>query len=149
MKKRHIANAMAALIAAVLPAISAPANLYRQAVADYNAGSYGKAAGEFEQLKAAYPNNALTRYYLALCRQALGHFEKAKQEYEWVSQYGDANLKGMAAQGMARMSGARTSVSYSGSSSSAPRTASANQAPSNRPPAGAKVKKILEFYADW
>lgn len=147
MKQRHIAKAVVALLMAALPATAAPGNLYSQAVADYNAGAYGKAAGEFEQLKAAYPNNALTRYYLALCRQALGHFEKAKEEYAWVSQYGDANLKGMAAQGMARMSGAKTSVSYSGSGST--RSASTGSVANNRPPAGAKVKKILEFYADW
>lgn len=146
MKKQHVVNALASLLIAALPAMSAPANLYAQAVADYNAGKYGQAASEFETIKAQYPNNALTHYYLALCRQALGHFDKARQEYEWVSQNGDASLKGLAAQGMSRMSGVKTSVSSSGG---ATHTASATQAPSNRPPAGAKVKKILEFYADW
>lgn len=144
MRKNHVAVALASLLVAVLPAISAP-NLYAQAVADYNAGKYGQAASEFESVKAQYPNNALTHYYLALCRQALGHFEKARQEYEWVSQNGDANLKSLAAQGLTRMSGVKTSVS-SGSST---RTASASPAAGSRPPAGAKVRKILEFYADW
>lgn len=144
MRKNHVAVALASLLVAVLPAISAP-NLYAQAVADYNAGKYGQAASEFESVKAQYPNNALTHYYLALCRQALGHFEKARQEYEWVSQNGDANLKSLAAQGLTRMSGVKTSVS-SGSST---RTASESPAAGSRPPAGAKVRKILEFYADW
>ncbi|MCC7530496.1 MAG: tetratricopeptide repeat protein [Candidatus Melainabacteria bacterium] len=146
MKKHHVVNALAALLIAALPALSAPANLYAQAVADYNAGKYGQAATAFETIKAQYPNNALTHYYLALCRQALGHFDKARQEYEWVSQHGDASLKGLAAQGMSRMSGVKTSASGSGS---ATHTASATQSPAGRPPAGAKVKKILEFYADW
>lgn len=146
MKKRHLINAIAASLVAILPAVSAPANSYNQAVADYNAGRYGQAAAAFETIKASYPNNALTHYYLALCRQALGHFDKARQEYEWVSQYGDASLKGLASQGLSRMSGAKTSTSYSGGSTS---TASASPAAGSRPPANAKVKKILEFYADW
>jgi len=146
MQKRHFINAVAASLVSVLPAVSAPASLYNQAVADYNAGRFGQAATAFETLKASYPNNALTHYYLALCRQALGHFEKARQEYEWVSQYGDASLKGLAAQGLARMSGARTSVSYSGGSSN---TATGSSAGGSRPQANARVKKILEFYADW
>ena len=124
MKQQFVVIALASLLAA-LPAISAPANLYAQAVADYNAGNYGKAASEFETLKASYPNNALTHYYLGLCRQALGHLDKAKQEYQWVSQYGDASLKGLANQGMSRLGG------------------------SSSPAAMGKVKKILEFYADW
>jgi outer membrane protein assembly factor BamD (BamD/ComL family) len=125
MKQHFVVTALASLLIAALPAMSAPANLYAQAVADYNAGKYGQAATEFETIKAQYPNNALTHYYLALCRQALGHLDKAKQEYQWVSQYGDASLKGLANQGMARLSGAKT------------------------PAAAGKVRKILEFYADW
>ncbi len=125
MKQHFVVTALASLVIAALPAMSAPANLYAQAVADYNSGNYGKAAGKFETLKASYPNNALTHYYLALCRQALGHLDKAKQEYQWVSQYGDASLKGLANQGMSRLSG------------------------SSSPVAAGKVKKILEFYADW
>lgn len=144
MRKNHVAGALASLLIAVLPAMSAP-NLYAQAVADYNAGKYGQAASEFESVKAQYPNNALTHYYLALCRQALGHFEKARQEYEWVSQNGDPNLKSLAAQGLSRMSGVKTSVS----SGSSMRTASAAPVAGSRPPAAAKVRKILEFYADW
>lgn len=147
MKKSHIANAAIALLIATLPASSAGNSQYAQAVADYNAGRYGKAAAEFEVLKGMYPTNALTRYYLALSRQALGHFEKARQEYEYVSMNGDANLKGLAAQGLARMSGARTSVSSPSASASGGSSNSPTQ--STRPPVTAKVKKILEFYADW
>jgi len=95
-----------------------------QAVADYNAGKYGQAATAFESLKKQYPNNALTHYYLALSRQAMGQMDKARVEYQWVSQYGDASLKGLAAQGLARLSGGRSAQP-------------------------GKVRKILEFYADW
>lgn len=144
MRKNHVAGALASLLIAVVPAMSAP-NLYAQAVADYNAGKYGQAASEFETVKAQYPTNALTHYYLALCRQALGHFDKARQEYELASQYGDARLKGLASQGLSRMSGVRAS----GSSSSSMSTASASPAAGGRPVAGAKVRKIYEFYADW
>jgi len=124
MIKKHVAGLLASLLLAVIPAIAAP-NLYAQAVADYNAGKYGQAASAFETLKNQYPNNALTHYYLGLSRQALGQMNKAREEYQWVSQYGDASLKGLAAQGLARLSG------KSGSAQPG------------------KVKKILEFYADW
>ena len=144
MKRLHVASALTLLLLAVMPAMSAN-NLYAQAVADYNAGKYGQAATAFETIKAQYPSNALTHYYLALCRQGLGHYDKARQEYELASQYGDANLKGLAAQGLSRMSGARGSSS----DTSSVRTASASPSAGARPPAGSKVKKILEFYADW
>lgn len=124
MTKKHVAGLLASLLLAVIPAMAAP-NLYAQAVADYNAGKYGQAASAFETLKNQYPNNALTHYYLALSRQALGQMNKAREEYQWVSQYGDASLKGLATQGLARLSG------KSGSAQPG------------------KVKKILEFYADW
>src|SRR5689334_9355688 len=77
----------------MLPVWAAPN--FNHAVADYNAGKYGQAASEFESLKAAFPTNALTRYYLALSRQALGHFDKARQEYQYVATNGDARLKAM------------------------------------------------------
>lgn len=153
MKSSKFANlkvlgcvAVIATILGPLPVVAAPD--FKSAVADYNAGKYGQAATEFESLKAAYPNNALTRYYLGLSRQALGHFEKAKQEYQWVSANGDARLRTMAAQGMQRLSGAKTSVTQV----PAPITQSQNNstarvATSNSP--AAKVTKILKFTAPW
>lgn len=142
--KALIISTLAFAFIAVQGAFSAPS--FNQAVANYNAGKYGQAAAEFETLKAAYPNNSMTRYYLALCRQALGHFDKARDEYQFVATNGDARLKAMAQQGLSRMSGAKTSVAYSGSSTS---TASASPSAGSRPSANAKVRKILKFTAVW
>ncbi len=120
---------------------------FQQAVADYTAGKYSQADSELEGYKRAYPTNAMVHYYLALCKQALGHLESAKAEYLWVTQYGDARLKGMAQAGFDQLSKARTSTSSS--VAAAPTTAPA-AAPSAAPQiASAKVKKIIEFYADW
>jgi len=120
---------------------------FNQAVADYNAGKYGQAAAQFEALKAAYPTNALTRYYLALCRQGLGHFDKAREEYQFVATNGDARLRAMAMQGMQKMTGARTSVASTAPSMG---TASAsNPSQSLRNPNTAMVKKIYRFTAPW
>jgi len=153
MKNEHqgktlIMSILTAAFMAAPGALSAPN--FNQAVADYNAGRYGQAAAEFETLKAAYPTNSMTRYYLALCRQALGHFEKARDEYQFVATNGDARLKAMAQQGLSRMSGAKTSVSYSGSPSThSTSTASANSGAGSRPQSNAKVSRILKFTAVW
>lgn len=142
--KALIISTLSVAFFATQGAFSAPN--FNQAVANYNAGKYGQAAAEFESLKSAYPNNAMTRYYLALCRQALGHFDKARDEYQFVATNGDARLKSMAQQGLSRMSGAKTSVSYSGSSSN---TASASPSAGSRPSSNGKVRKILKFTATW
>src|SRR6202034_3936139 len=105
--------AAAICVAVALPCVAAD---YNQAARDYSSGNYAKALGEFSELKGLYPNNALVRYYLALCEQAVGHFEQAKSEFGWVAQYGDARLKGMAQSGLQQLSGAHTSVT-SGSGS--------------------------------
>lgn len=122
---------------------------FQQAVADYTAGKYSQANAEFETYKQAYPTNAMVHYYLALCKQALGHIEGAKAEYLWVTQNGDARLRGMAQSGFDQLSKAK----YSGSSSSSVATATpshtATSASSTPIVATAKVKKIIEFYADW
>lgn len=124
MNKMHVAAALAALIVVAAPAFSAPAS-FPEAVADYNAGRYSMAATKFESLKQAYPTNALSHYYLGLSRQALGHLDKAKEEYQWVSTNGDPRLRALATQGLTRMGGAPTSRS------------------------NGKVKRILKFTADW
>lgn len=152
MKKYHVVNALASLLLAALPALSAPTNLYNQAVADYNSGKYRQAATAFETIKEASPSNAMNHYYLALCRQALGQYNKAILEYQWVSQNGDARLKGLAVQGLSRMSGVKTAVAASGltpRTTSEPLSIAAGQARSNRPPAVAKVKKVIKFTAAW
>lgn len=163
------------LLAACLVFLSIPANAgnsaYNQAVADYTAGKYGQAASEFESLKAAYPSNLLVRYYLALTRQALGHFEKAKTEYQWVATNGDARLKAMAQQGLQRLGNTKSSVAGSstrgstpmagdyippfanstGSGSNSSSASGAGSATAVQPNThnGAKVSKILKFTAPW
>ena len=117
---------------------------FQQAVSEYQAGKYSSALEKFKAFTASYPNNAISHYYLALCHQALGHIEQAKQEYQATVQYGDANLKQMGARGLAILGGAKTQISYAGTSTAAPTRS--NAAPSQ---AKGKVRKIYEFYADW
>lgn len=158
-------SAMLILVSSAFAANSA----YNQAVADYTAGKYGQAASEFESLKAAYPNNLLVRYYLALTRQALGHFEKAKTEYQWVATNGDARLKAMAQQGLQRMGNTKSSVASASRSGSTPMagdyippfgnsTGSSTSSSSGSGSGtvvqpnthnGAKVSRILKFTAPW
>ncbi len=116
MKRRNTPYALAALVV-VLTMIMAPvmaANpAFNKAVADYKAGKYGQAASAFESLKTSYPSGGLSRYYLALSRQALRQYAKAKEEYEWVATNGDAELKGMAQQGLQRLGGSSAGSSLS------------------------------------
>ncbi len=140
---------------------------YNKAVADYSAGNYGQAASELEALKAAYPTNLLVRYYLGLTRQALGHFEKARAEYQWVASNGDDRLRQMALQGIKRMSATKSYVpSTSGSkapgpgdyippfaSSSGSGSSSGSNSGSTSSAGGqqnrSKVRTILCFTAPW
>jgi thiol-disulfide isomerase/thioredoxin len=152
MQKRDIAIALAALILSISPAIGAPPS-YQQAVADYNAGKFALAASKLQTLKAAYPSNALTRYYLGLSKQALGQINEARSEYQWVSVNGDEKLRALATQGLQRLIKVQSSTSTgpaiatnaSSSSSSGQYSASS----SSTPVSGGKVKKILKFYAFW
>ncbi len=137
------AVAFLAVINFPLPLAAAPAS-FNQAVADYNAGKYGIALTELQAYASAYPNNALVRYYIALCQQGMGHFDKAKSEFQWVSQNGDARLSSMASAGMQQLSNAHTQIASSSISSAT--TAGHSQAGGQ---AADKVKKVLEFYTDW
>lgn len=150
---RRLASGSLLLVAVVATLLNqcseaAPVS-FQQAVADYTAGKYSQANAEFETYKQAYPTNAMVHYYLALCKQALGHIEGAKAEYLWVTQNGDARLRGMAQSGFDQLSKAK----YSGTSSSSVATATpshtATSASSTPIVTTAKVKKIIEFYADW
>ncbi|PZM80258.1 MAG: hypothetical protein DKT66_13385 [Candidatus Melainabacteria bacterium] len=116
------ASALAAVTAVVFSMTFAQAanSAYNKAVADYTSGKYALAASEFESLKAAYPTNALIRYYLGLTRQALGHFDKARSEYQWVATNGDARLKAMALQGLKAMGGTKSYVASSTAKGSTP-----------------------------
>ncbi len=110
---------------------------YNRAVNSYNGGKYAMALSEFDSVKAIYPNNSLVRYYRALCLQSLGHFAQAKDEFQWVAEHGDARLKAMAQNGANAISG-----SHSQSGVGAATYGSSSQTKG-------KVKRILEFYADW
>ena len=118
------------------PTYAAPGS-FEQAVADYSAGHYSRALSEFQSCKTSFPSNTMVHYYLALCHQGLNHVDEAKSEYQWVMANGDSRLKAVAAKGFAQLSNARTSVAYAPTSSAA------------QPAASSKLKKIIEFYADW
>jgi len=128
-------------------AIAAPT--YQQAMADYAAGKYALALGEFQALNLSYPKYALGHYYMAMCQQALGRFTQAKSEYKWVVDSRDAGLAAKAAQGLSQLSSARGTGS-SGSSVTATVTSTATQsAPvATQKLAMGKVKKVLEFWSE-
>jgi len=124
------------------PKSAAQVNL-GQAVRDYNAGSYSRALSEFQSLQSSYPTNALVHYYMALCEQSLGHLDQARNQFQWVISSGDARLKVLAQTGFSQLAGKSTQISYSGgSASSAVPSASSSSA-------AGKVKRVIEFYADW
>lgn len=128
------------------PALAAPS--YPQAKADYDSGKYSQALAAFQALSATYPNNALVHYYMALCHQNLGHMGQAKAEYQIVVSSGQPQLVPMAAKGLATLAGARSS-SGSSSSSSASFSAPSHESSTGSKVAMGKVKKVLEFWAEW
>ena len=144
MKRLLVVSSISLWLAAAPVGLCAPS--FKAAVENYKAGKYASALEDFKYFKASSPNNVLTRYYLALCHQAMNHTSDARAEYEWVSRYGDPTLKSHAATGLAQLSSMRsvstaTRVPTSGGNSVTPMPPSAR--------VGSKVKKILEFYADW
>ncbi len=147
MKRWLIFCSLSLWLAAQPAAFSAPS--FNSAVAAYKAGNYAQALQDFKFFKAKSPNNALTRYYLALCHQAMNHTSEAKAEYQWVSQYGDATLKSHAATGLSQLSSMKTG----GYQSSGAAIATTSSSPAQQPPAASagvtKVRKVLDFCADW
>ncbi|MGD9684312.1 MAG: tol-pal system YbgF family protein [Candidatus Obscuribacterales bacterium] len=135
-----LASVLVASLAA--PPVLAQKITYPQAVATYKNGNYSQALSQFKQVDAAFPNNAMVHYYMALCHQGLGHLNLARSEYQQVVNMGDARLAGLARQGLSQLSGAKTQV-YSG----APSQVSATQQPAM--PAKKIARKVLYFYADW
>lgn len=124
------------------PAMATPS--FPQAQADYNSGKFSQALESFKVLSAAYPSNVLVHYYLALCHQNLGHMGQAKAEYQIVVNSRQPQLAPMAAKGLATISSARSGSSSSTSSPSiSPETNTGVRV------ATAKVKKVLEFWAEW
>ena len=130
------------LIGQFSPAMAAPASSFPQAQLQYKNGNYAQALASFQALSAAYPTNALVHYYMALCHQNLGHMGQAKAEYQTVINSRQPSLAPMAAAGLATISKAS-----SGSSVSAPIRPSSSDSGIKAP--AAKVKKVLEFWAEW
>lgn len=122
-------------------ALAAPMT-FEGAVADYKAGKYQSALSMFKTINASRPNNAYVRYYMGLCQHRLGHIDQAKQEYQAVISIGDTKLRPLAQQALSQLSGAHSSSS--GYSSPAGSSSTPSQTTSSR-----KVKKVIEFYADW
>lgn len=143
MKKWKLLSVAIALFAVQSEGLCAPK--FNDAVAEYKSGQYAKALKDFSVFKAASPNNALTRYYLALCHQALNHKSEAKAEYQWVSTYGDPTLRSHAAKGLAQLGAMSASSGLptpAVTSTGGPTAKPAAQTPS-------KVKKVIEFWAVW
>ncbi len=142
MKKRLFLPAIVALIIGAQTAASAAAVTFAQAVQDYNSGKFSLALSEFSTISQRYPSNVLTHYYMALCHQSLNHISQAKIEYQFVVASGDAKLK-------AHANKALTALSYTGGSSYATATPASSGAGGPSANGVTKVKKVIEFYADW
>ncbi len=125
-------------------ALAGPVSL-QAAIAEYKAGKYQSALTMFKTVNQTSPNNAMVHYYMALCHHGLGHTEQAKQEYQAVIASGDPRLKALAQAGMGKVSGVRSS----GSSLPAKASGSSETGNSSQTTSATKVKKIIEFYADW
>lgn len=146
MRRALILTTLALLL--MMPSgLAAPS--FNQAVAEYNAGKFPQALSNFNTIKASYPNNPLLRYYIAMCHQQMGHISDAKAEYTFVTLHGDSNLVRLASIAINQLSGL-------GPKNSAVSVSASNRPPQQGPGAGgpsapqaSKVKKILEFYADW
>src|SRR5271170_6105429 len=108
MHKDRFALVRGILVSLLIGSASAvtAAPSFQQAVSDYNAGKYSQALGEFKQFAAAYPSNAMSHYYMALCYQSIGQRGEARQEFTLTNQYGDASLKGYAEKALHSLGGA-------------------------------------------
>jgi thiol-disulfide isomerase/thioredoxin len=157
MKERYIVALGLAIVATIFgseqQSVAAPPS-YAQAVKDYNSGNYTVALSEFSQMKAAYPYNALVRYYIGLCEQSLGHLPQAKFEFIFVSQNGDAKLKANAQSALAQLSNVTEKannpliVQNPGQARVANPGHVAAPNPGVSAPASRRVKKIVLFYSD-
>ena len=133
-----------------LPVLAAPAS-FQQATQDYAAGKYALALSEFEVFKAQYPSNIQIHYYEALCYQAMAKLDKARTEYEYVAKYDVGRLKGLAQTALGQLSRAHGGGGGGGDGSASPGTPGpgGSQAIASASTGESKVRKVLEFYADW
>lgn len=157
-------NALIALILTSGCATAANAeDLYRRAVLNYQAHHYSAALSDFEKLAAAYPNNAMVRYYRGLSYQGTNQISQAKKDFEWVAtNCPDGKVKQLGAQGLQNLGSYRSTTSSSaaaapffaqagstgssGSTGSTAGVATNTTAQASRP--GGKVQKILEFTSE-
>jgi thiol-disulfide isomerase/thioredoxin len=103
--------ALTALIAviclsqAIVPAGAAPSS-YAQGVELYSHGKYSQALQVFQSAVKTSPDDASSRYYLALCFLALKQASAAREQFEWVSQNAaEPTLKAYAAKAMKAIPG--------------------------------------------
>lgn len=135
----------------LMPVYGAPAS-FQEAQADYNAGRYAQALSKFEPYAANYPGNALVRYYLGLCHLALNHNSQARQEFQFVASCNDAKLASQARTGLAQLNKLGGVAAASAGPAVAAPAGGASGAAANGTPSPAvkgKLKKVIEFYADW
>lgn len=160
MKLKNLLAAMV-LVASCASAADAE-DIYRRAVMAYQAHHYSAALADFEKLTAAYPNNAMVRYYRGLSYQGTNQISLAKKDFEWVAtNCPDGKVKQLGAQGLQNLGSYRATTSSSavaapffaqaGSTGSTGSISSSSSgmttmAAASRP--GGKLQKILEFTSE-
>jgi tetratricopeptide (TPR) repeat protein len=148
--KKHLTSAVSLFLCAIsIPAFAAPPT-FQQAAKDYQSGNYRQALSEFEELKASYPTNLQLHYYEGLCYQALGRLDQARTEYTYVANANSGSLKPMAQAALNQLSRAnRGGGGNSGGAQSGPGGSNPTAIASSTTSGDHKVRKVLEFYADW
>jgi tetratricopeptide (TPR) repeat protein len=151
--KKHLTSAIPLLFFAIsVPVFAAPAT-FQQAAKDYREGNFRLALSEFEQLKVSYPTNLQLHYYEALCYQGLGRLDQARVEYSYVANANSGSLKPMAQAALDQLSkahgGGGGGGGGGGSTPSLPGRTAIASAASSTTSGEFKVRKVLEFYADW
>jgi len=117
---------------------------FQQAVNDYKVGNFAKALPELQAYGLQYPDNALVHYYIGLCHQGLNHLDQAKKEFQWVSEHGDVRLRPLAQAGLQRLSRVNTHITYGSRGG-----VSSTSVLANAPQTNNKIRRVIEFYADW
>jgi thiol-disulfide isomerase/thioredoxin len=141
-----------------ITATSAAEDLYKRAVLNYQAHHYSSALADLERLEAAYPTNAMVRYYRALCYQGTNQITLAKKDFEWVAaNCPDAKVKQLGAIGLRNLGSYRAQVTgfvsapttqmaaRPASGLPTPSTSSGIPSPSSSTNAANKLRKVLQF----
>ena len=97
---------IALMLAAPLDVSAEEQVTFKQATADYQAGKYQKALISFERFRERNPSNVLVRYYEGLCYQGLNALDKAREEFQYVSDNDSGDLHAKAQAGLKRLQGA-------------------------------------------